>query len=184
MSVIILCSIREKILITALNNKPILICLSVLLFSSDWGCSSSSSSESAGNTQYINLGNNFGADTFMCSLPVPSLDSVVLALPGIDTWRGFFLKGITQPGNYQFGSHDGVTITYEFGGPDAVPLYSQPGGSFELTSFVNDTAHPSFEGSFNMTIFDTIPTSYYPTVAAHIDTFIETGTFSVHNTCQ
>ena len=167
-----------------INSAFFLLFLPLGLMAAIGGCSSSSSTQPTGKTQYINLGNNFGADTFMYSLPVPSLDSAFLGTSGTDTWVGIGFRGITHAGSYQFGLHDGVSVEFE-NGCDVDQVYAQPGGAFVLTSFVNYTAHPSFEGNFSMTIIDTI---YWfgdtiPKIT-EIDTLYETGSFSVHKACQ
>ena len=143
----------------------------------NWGCSGSSENNSSSN--YIVFDDGFsyrGNEVY--SNPVPSSDSAQIGMHGFDGGFIFSFRGITRPGTYQFGEHNGIFVSYE-SYANTWKGCAQPGGSFVVTQLNNSRAFPAFEGTFKAIVIDTLP-NYPDSLPLQIDTSSISGSFSIH----
>src|SRR5438093_663298 len=107
------------------------------------GCSSSSSNEIPA-VVYDTITYEWPG-LYSCAYAVPALDSALFLAHGVDHGIIFSLKGITTPGSYQFGLHNGVSVFCERYS-NTISWDAKPGGSFILTRIQNQVDSPIFEG--------------------------------------
>jgi len=147
----------------------LLVSAFVIVMTALSGCSPTSSPQVY---QYITdtLTDSPSSQYLYCANSVPNLDSAELISHGA---INISFKGIIQPGHYQFGDHNGISVSGEYL-PES-GKYAKSGGSLIFTSFLNTIDTVSFEGTFEMIFQDTLSYTIY--------TIHHIGSFKIHRTC-